>query len=362
MDARSRIGVLLSERRDRVIERFKKLLCAEVGGAGPWESLVGEAIAELVESAARAFAAPGEDVAAVQAPPRFVALAWNARELTRDYILLRSALYEELEQGWPDMPASAWRRVDAALDRTVRGVLTPRQGYPHAESLVRVLGHDLRSPLGAIAGSVQLLLHRDVHDARPRRVLQRIQGSVDRLDRLIGDVLDFARARFAGGVAIAPERVDLAELTRAAVAETAALHPGRVRFTSRLDTPVECDQARMSKVVSTLLRATLDQAPEATYVDLELASASDQALLTLHRDGPLPPDFVARVFDPCRRDGPEQRRAGFDLYVAREIVVAHHGRVDVESSDAAGTTFSVRIPLEGAPQAHAARGTSGRGR
>jgi signal transduction histidine kinase len=208
---------------------------------------------------------------------------------------------------------------------------------------IGMLGHDLRSPLNAICGSAQMLLRNGFQDPAERRVVLRILTSVGRMERLIADILDFARTRLGGGIPVEFSRVDLTELCHTAIGESEALRPGRVRFTSALDDVVDCDPQRMAQVLSNLLVNAIEHAPERAVVDVRLFAAGEDALMTVHNDGPpIPADLLPHLFEPFRRG--DQRRVGLGLYITREIVVAHRGSIEVRSPERAGTTVTVRIP------------------
>jgi signal transduction histidine kinase len=242
------------------------------------------------------------------------------------------------------------RLLVSAFAERVAALIAARKRADAMEETARLrdlflgmLGHDLRSPLHAIAGSAQLLLRRNVPEPGHERVLLRVLNSVDRMDRLIGDILDFARTRLGGGIPVVLGRVELTELCQAVIGESELARPGRVRFTSTLAESVECDGQRLAQVISNLLANAVEHAPESSTVDVQLFPSGADAVLTVHNEGPqIPPELLPYLFEPFRRG--DRRRVGLGLYITREIVVAHRGSIEVHSPGQAGTTVTVRIP------------------
>lgn len=227
------------------------------------------------------------------------------------------------------------------------------------ERFIAILGHDLRSPLASVIGSAQTLLVHGRLDERERRAAARILRASERMARLVGDLLDFTRARIGGGIPTNPVWTDLAEIVRGAVDEAEAAHPGRtVRLAATLRSRVCCDPDRLAQLVSNLVLNALDHGDPDAPVDVSVDEAGPDALVAVHNEGPpIPPELLPHVFDPFRRGGHELAPGvGLGLFIASAIAVAHDGHLDVRSEPGRGTTFSVRIPKEppgprGAPTA-----------
>jgi signal transduction histidine kinase len=217
------------------------------------------------------------------------------------------------------------------------------------ERLAGVLAHDLRNPLGAILSTAQLVAKlRQVPDARADRALDRIVSSGHRMSLLIDQLLDFTRARSGGGIDLAPREADLAEIVRQAIDELEVAHPGWViRHDVRGSTRGSWDVERLLQVVSNLV-ANAGQhgatgAPISVAVD---ATAADSVSIAVHNDGTIDPRVLPTLFEPfgAKLAGQLPRGLGLGAFIVREIVRAHGGTVRVETDDARGTTFQVRLP------------------
>lgn len=233
------------------------------------------------------------------------------------------------------------------------------------ELFIAVLGHDLGNPLAAIRLSSAALLAREDLPADQRRVLTRIDGSADRMSRMVKQLLDFTRARMAGGIPLRPRDMSLEEVARRIIAELELAHPSRtVRLEARGDCRGHWDDERLGQVLSNLVANALQNSPEDTPVSVRLEAAGTQQRLEVHNAGaPIPEALRACLFEPFHRPRAEgtQRRAraglGLGLYIVSEIVRAHGGQVEVRSTPEAGTCFTVTLPRAPRPLSDGEHGT-----
>jgi PAS domain S-box-containing protein len=219
------------------------------------------------------------------------------------------------------------------------------------ERFIGMLGHDLRTPLSAIAFAAQNLLRRETLGPEDSRALARIVASAGRMERMIRDLLDFARARGGGGIPVTPEPADLCSICRYVLDEVALLHPDRaVELRCCAGAGGRWDPDRMAQVVQNLVLNALDYSPPDAPVEVAVDRAGEDVVLAVRNGGPpIPKELLPDLFDPFRRGahaarGPGARGLGLGLYITHEIVRAHRGRVTVESDDVRGTTFLVELP------------------
>jgi signal transduction histidine kinase len=231
--------------------------------------------------------------------------------------------------------------VVAELSRTVR----------LAEMLMAVLGHDLRSPLGAVLAAAELAGRRAA-DPGVLGYLERIQRSATRMSRLIDQLLDLTRFRLGHGAALVREPADLLEIVEHVVAEVKAVHPGRA-ITVQLSggsARGEWDRDRLAQVAANLISNACQHSSRDTAVDVlvDASAAATVALTVANRGEPIPDDRVTTLFDPLSR-GDRSQGLGLGLYIVREIARAHGGEISV-SSTAEATSFTVVLPRDGAAQ------------
>jgi len=222
------------------------------------------------------------------------------------------------------------------------------------ERFIGVLGHDLGNPLAAVRLSSAALLARDSLPPEVRRVVARIDGSAERMARLVKQLLDFTRARMAGGIPLRPHEVSMEDVCRRIIAELEPAHPAcSVRLEVDGESRGIWDEERLGQVLSNLLGNALQHSPEGSPVRVRLA-AKDPFFqrVEVHNGGPpIPEALRPRLFSPFHgvppepgQPKPKHQGLGLGLYIVSQIVTAHGGWMDVASSVDTGTCFSVTLP------------------
>ena len=261
-----------------------------------------------------------------------------------------------LERGYIDRDAA--RRPERLLG-TMMDVSERKQREEEkareAELLERfmgILGHDLGSPLAAIRITAQLL--RQAPNLLPAQqvMIDRLLASTTRVTRLTQQLLDSVQAR-GGGIPMRPESVDLAPLCRRVLDELGAIYPQHtlqleVEGTSR----GEWDRDRLAQLISNLVGNALEHGEHSEPIHVRLRDDHGWQRLEVNNQGkPIAPSLLPHLFEPFRRGRASERRAsgggvGLGLFIVREIARAHHGEVEVRSSDGEGTTFSLVLPRD----------------
>jgi PAS domain S-box-containing protein len=217
------------------------------------------------------------------------------------------------------------------------------------ERFLAILGHDLRNPLAAIDMGAGVLRQLS-HDSASLRILDRIDSSSRRMSRMIQQILDLTRSRLAGGIEINRVQMDLRVLLSGTVDELRTAYPHAV---IELECPPLAgvwDPDRLEQVFSNLIGNAIVHGGKDGAVKVEASSRDDVACVTVHNEGPPIPDHVrSSIFDPFRRGDRESRSSktaglGLGLYISRELVIAHGGNIEFESSPERGTTFRVDLP------------------
>jgi signal transduction histidine kinase len=212
------------------------------------------------------------------------------------------------------------------------------------EEFIAVIGHDLRNPLQAMQMGIEVLSKAP---ERAPSMLPLMQNSARRMAGLLENLLDFARGRLGGGLALPDRRAQqLAPVLSQVVDELSAGWPGRqIRFEAQLEAPVVCDAARIAQLFSNLLANALKYGDAAEPIRVHAVSAGGGLDLSVANAGPMiPPGTLERLFEPYFRGGEaRQEGLGLGLYIVSEIARAHGGEVSV-SSDPAETCFRFRMP------------------
>jgi signal transduction histidine kinase len=213
------------------------------------------------------------------------------------------------------------------------------------ELFTGVLAHDLRAPLAAIMTAAQLMKLRDTDTDGPNaKAIRRVLASGDRMSRMIEQLLDFTRARLGEGIPVDLTRGDLRDISHAVVEELEAQHPRRIRFEAE-SVPGSYDPDRLAQVVSNLVTNALQHGAADELVDVRVSSRNGSGRLeVVNRGTPIPEDVRAHIFEPFRRaEGTQASGLGLGLFIAREIVRAHGGTIDVDSKERL-TTFAIELP------------------
>jgi signal transduction histidine kinase len=221
------------------------------------------------------------------------------------------------------------------------------------EMFIAILGHDLRTPLGAIITSSTFMLETEELDEPHLTLTSRIASSSRRMERMVGDLLDLTRSRLGGGIPIEPDWMNAETVVRDAVSELVAVHPARsIEVRVAGDVRGRWDEARLSQVMANLVGNALDHGAPDMPISVSLNGLEREVTIGVHNHGvPISPTMASRIFDPMKRRQTRGGQApgasshlGLGLYIAERIVSAHGGRIDVASSASAGTTFEVHLP------------------
>jgi signal transduction histidine kinase/ABC-type multidrug transport system ATPase subunit len=327
----------------------------------------------LVSAAAAALTLTGPDGATVAGPgaagERLLAVTFAAPGG-------RTALVARWASTPPSADVSALLEDAAhslrlALEREEAGhahqeAVTLRRSQELQRGFLGRLSHELRTPLTAIRGYASSLLQTDVTwDAESQqRFLSRIAAESSRLGRLVDDLLDFSAIE-SGIMRLQSDWCDIPLVIDAAVA---VLPPGSI---PRIDVKYEpglpvvwADHDRLEQVFVNLLSNALLHNPPGTRVLVTVTSAGPGAVtVSVADDGDgMPAELMLAPFESMRRPRAHNPGAGLGLSIAKGIVAAHGGRIELEQAPK-GTCFRVYLPVEkpagAAPAAVAAPVASG---
>jgi signal transduction histidine kinase len=219
-----------------------------------------------------------------------------------------------------------------------------------------VLGHDLRTPLGAIQHGVELLRLKDL-DAYLMPVLQRMQRSVGRMSALVDDMVDFTRGRMGGGIALEMRHESGLDVPFGQVIdELRELHP-EASIIARIEPGLTllCDVARLAQLLSNLLKNAIVHGDTSAPVHVTIASNDGRFRIAVSNRGPdLTPELIGQLFKPFWRAQARSTHQGMHqglglgLYIVSEIARSHGGAMDVVSRDGE-VTFTFSMPDLGRP-------------
>lgn len=246
-------------------------------------------------------------------------------------------------------------RFNEAIDQALAESVTRyTQDLEHSKELfLAILGHDLRTPLGAIIMSAEFMLETKDLKEPHLTLASRIASSSRRMEHLIGDLLDFTRSRLGGGIPVDRATMSMDRAVHDVVDEIAAAHPDRsFHIDARTGQLGEWDCARLSQALSNIVVNAIDHGSPGSRITTTVAGGDKEISVAVHNEGPsISAEQLNGIFNPMKsREAPanasagSQSNLGLGLYIAERIVHAHGGRLDVESSDEKGTTFTMHLP------------------
>ena len=225
------------------------------------------------------------------------------------------------------------------------------------DEFVSVVSHELRSPLTPIRGFVQLVA-RDLsreggHEEQVRR-LNSVAGHVDRMTRLVDDLLDVSRLK-AGLLELRHVETSLAGVCQEVVDDRIA---GGVKHQILLRAPVEpavgrWDPDRLYQVVDNLVGNAIKYSPSdgTVRIDVGMEKGGTVACVSVSDEGPgIAAEDRANVFSAFFRTRTAATSQiaglGLGLYICHELVAAHHGSIEVTEAAGGGAAFTVRLPVD----------------
>jgi len=246
-------------------------------------------------------------------------------------------------------------RFNEAIDQSLAESITRyTQDLDHSkEMFLAILGHDLRTPLGAVMMSAEFMLETQELKEPHLTLTSRIASSSKRMNQMIGALLDFTRSRLGGGIPIVRADMNMGKVVHDVVGEISAAHPDRtIEVDARGALQGEWDCPRISQVLTNLIGNALEHGSDRTLVTADVHADDKEVTIAIHnKGGAIPTDLLNGIFNPMKRqettgnaaDG-SSANLGLGLYIADRIVHAHKGRIDVKSSEERGTTFTVHLP------------------
>lgn len=282
-------------------------------------------------------------------------------QLVAEFRAIRASVLKQwaADRAGADGAVEELTRFNEAIDQALSTSVT-RYTVKLDESRAMILGvlaHDLRDPLNALSISLEYILRNESTDAPNTKAAARALKSVRRMDGLIRDLLDLTLVRLGHGLPVKTEPANLALLCIRTIEEVEASHPGR-RLHSKIAGPMhgEWDPKRVSQMLINLFTNALHHGDPNGEVNVTLRGTRTEVHIDVHNEGPaIPEERRATLFQPLAHTALDTRGSlsqssglGLGLYIAHEIATAHGGSIEVKSTDAEGTIFSVRMPRHSA--------------
>lgn len=222
-------------------------------------------------------------------------------------------------------------------------------------SLLSSVSHDLRTPLTSIKAAASSLLQDDIEwdEEAKRSFAQAIEREADRLNRLVGNILDMSRIE-GGALKAEKEWYPLEDLLHDVLGHMQAALQGReVKLDIPADLPpVPLDYLQIDQVVTNLLENAVRYTVPSSPLEIAAQVVDDHIMVSIGDHGPgIPPYDLERIFDKFYRVSGAKRKAtsvmgtGLGLAVCRGLVEAHGGHIWAENRAEGGALFHFTLPL-----------------
>jgi signal transduction histidine kinase len=275
---------------------------------------------------------------------------WLSRRLTEPVLALTRAT-EDVAAGRYDIeiPAARGRDEVSLLTERFRGMVTQlAEAEQLKRSFLMSVSHELRTPLTAIRGHVEAIREGIITEPEQVRAsLEIVAVETDRLERLVGDVLDLAKLQ-AHRFTVRQEEVDISRVldhAYGAFAEEARRREIDYSLSAEAEPPViVSDGDRVLQVITNLLSNAFRWTPDGGRIELSLGSDNGDVRVDVLDTGPgVAPHERARIFDAFVSQ--DVNGTGLGLPIASELAVALGGRIELQSEPGRGSCFRLVLPV-----------------
>lgn len=285
-------------------------------------------------------------------------MGFSLAQLVSEFRALRASVLRRYDARGPTTDGNLLRDVTRFNEGIDQALAESTQSYSaklaeSRDTFLAILGHDLRSPLNSLRSCLHLLERDNAVKPTRDRVVEIGVRSIDSMDEMIGQLIDFTRRGLGRGLDVHPRPGNLGALCEGALEEIRIAHPSiPLTFEATGDLAVRFDPPRMRQVLINLLANAIQHGDAEAGIVLTCRGIPQGVTVTvMNRGTPIAVDSLMDVFDPLVRfaapPGEDQKPStslGLGLFISREIVVAHGGRIEVTSTEEDGTAFAVHLP------------------
>ncbi len=271
---------------------------------------------------------------------------------------------------------SARSEVERALAEAARLNEELKDIDRRKDDFMAMLGHELRNPMAAISGAIEVMRARPSDLAQIERARAIIERQTEQLARLVDDLLDVARIT-RGKIVLRREVLDVEQIVRRAIEAThapAVAKRHELRLEVRARVHADADRTRLEQMVTNLLTNAVKYTDEGGHVVVVVDRRGSEAVVEVTDDGiGIPAPMLPRIFEAFLQVDASIDRGpgglGVGLTVVSRLAALHGGSVDAKSELGKGSTFTIRLPAvepivtkTPASSAPAAPGTGGKKR
>ncbi|HUQ20684.1 MAG TPA: sensor histidine kinase [Gemmatimonadaceae bacterium] len=243
-------------------------------------------------------------------------------------------------------------RFNEAIDQAIAESIATytRDVRESKDRFLAILGHDLRTPIGAMVMSTKFMLDTGELSETQHMLMTRMEATARRMNRLVADLLEFTRTRFGDAIPIDAVNMDIARMVEDVASEVRASYPASViEVKSSGDLQGNWDLERLAQALTNLVSNAVQHGAEGSPVQIEADGSAEEVVISVRNHGtPMTPEQIDHVFERMKAfgapEGHDRRHLGLGLYIVDKIVRAHKGSIAVESSAEQGTNFMIHLP------------------
>jgi PAS domain S-box-containing protein len=213
--------------------------------------------------------------------------------------------------------------------------------------VLAIVGHDIRDPLSAIKLAALGLARVDDPSGVVKRHRDVVTRGANRIQHIVGDLLDLSRVREGTGIQIEPKPTDLRAMCQQIIDELKAIALDRnIAFDCESDGRGDWDEHRVLQAISNLTSNAVRHGTPGCPVHVRLTGDDQRVAVEVHNEGAIPGELLPHIFEPFRSGRHHGHRGdglGLGLFIAKAIASAHGGALEVASSQGA-TTFRLVLP------------------
>jgi signal transduction histidine kinase len=281
---------------------------------------------------------------------------FNVNQLVAEYRALRACVLRMwMDSCGPEAPhLDDLIRFNEAIDQAVAESVAAFSGQVDQARnlLLGMLGHDMRSPLQTIHMTASYLSALNAGE-KVSQAAERLIRSGARMQALLDDLCDFSRTRLGLGINIVRAQADLGQVLGESVDLLRAANPDRtIDFVRHGDLSGNWDIHRLQQLLDNLVVNALRYGAKGEPIQVEVTDVGARVHLEVRNTGAaIDPQTLDRIFEPLERgsgragDNDGTGGLGLGLYIASEVVRAHHGEIEARS-DAMQTAFIARLPRQ----------------
>ena len=231
---------------------------------------------------------------------------------------------------------------DVTEQKRMEAELAKSQRFAAIGETAAMVGHDLRNPLQGIAGAVYYLAtkERPKFSREGRKMLQLIEESIGRSDKIISDLLEYSRE-----LRLELSEANVKSITEDALATVKIPKGVRVVNSTKNEPTIALDLEKMRRVFLNLTLNAVDAMPKGGTLTITSTRSGDNVHITFKDTGEgMTTETLARLWSPLFTT--KAKGMGFGMAITKRLVEAHGGSISVETKVGKGSTFTVTLPIK----------------